>query len=94
MALRRGFRSEANEYAREFRQELGIAPHGAMCPWRLAQHLEVPVHNLSHLSKFDSRAAYFLSGKGLWEFSGATLCVGSRREIVINDAHSKKATSF
>src|SRR5258708_5575504 len=89
MALRRGFKSEANQLAREFRLELGIAPHGALCPWRLARHLEVPVYELSDFAKVDARAAYFLK-EGLWEFSGATVVVRTRRLIVLNDGHSKK----
>lgn len=90
MALRRGFKTEANQYAREFRQELGIAPNGALCPWRLAKHLEVPVFALSEFAKIDERAAYFLSEKGLWEFSGATVTLRNRRLIILNDGHSDK----
>lgn len=89
MTLRRGFKSEANQFAREFRLELNIAPHGPLCPWRLARHLEVPVYKLSDFAKVDARATYFLK-QGLWEFSGATLVIGTRRLIVLNDGHSKK----
>src|SRR5690242_11118249 len=85
MGLRRGFKSEANQLAREFRLELGAAPHGPLCPWQLAQHLEVPVFDLAEFAKVDARAAYFLSEKGLWEFSGATIALGSRRIIVLNN---------
>ena len=67
MILRRGFKTEANKYAREFRLELNIPPDGPLCPWRLAQHLLVPVFKLSVLAKKDLRAAFFLSENGLWE---------------------------
>ena len=90
MTLRRGFKTEANKYAREFRLELKIPPDGPLCPWRLAQHLLVPVFKLSELAKEDTRAAFFLGQNGLWEFSGATFILRYRRIIVINDGHSPK----
>jgi len=90
MALRRGFKSEANQFAREFRQELGITLHGPLCPWRLAQHLHVPVLKLSEIVKKNARAAYFLTQDGCREFSGATINIRNRRGIVVNDGHSRK----
>jgi hypothetical protein len=88
--LRWGFKTEANKYAREFRLELGIPPHGPLCPWRLAEHLSVPVYDLSEFGKAEPQAAFFLTNEGLWEFSGATFVFGYSRLIVINDAHSLK----
>jgi Zn-dependent peptidase ImmA (M78 family) len=90
MTLRRGFKTEANKYAREFRLELKSPPEGPLCPWRLALHLSVPVFKLSEFAKKNPRAAFFLSENGLWEFSGATFVLGYRRIIVINDGHSPK----
>lgn len=90
MGLRWGFKTEANNYAREFRQELRIPVHGPLCPWRLAQHLEVPVIKLSEIVKVNARAAYLLTSDGTREFSGATIYIGSRRGIVVNDGHSNK----
>lgn len=90
MTLRWGFKSEANKYAREFRLELSMPVDGPLCPWRLAQHLLVPVFTLSEFSEQDARAAYFLGEEGLWEFSGATFILETRRIIVINDGHSPK----
>lgn len=90
MTLRRGFKAEANWYARQFRIELGVPLDGPLCPWRLAEHLCVPVYTLSEFAKSDPQAAYFLSPEGLWEFSGATFISGLWRLIVINDGHSPK----
>jgi Zn-dependent peptidase ImmA (M78 family) len=90
MSLRRGFKSEANEYAREFRLELDLPAHAPLSPWRLAQRLEVPVFKLSDFARSDARAAYFLTSEGLWEFSGATFALGIKRLIVINDGHPEK----
>jgi Zn-dependent peptidase ImmA (M78 family) len=88
--LRRGFKSKANKYAREFRLELNIPLHGPLSPWRLAEHLAVPVYKLSEFAKANPQAAFFLTERGLWEFSGATFILGRRRLIVINDGHSPK----
>jgi IrrE N-terminal-like domain len=90
MTLRRGFKTEANKYAREFRLELMSPPDAPLCPWRLAQHLLVPVFTLSEFAKQNPRAAFFLTQDGLWQFSGATFVFGYKRIIVINDGHSPK----
>jgi Zn-dependent peptidase ImmA (M78 family) len=88
--LRRGFKSEANQYAREFRLELGTPPDGPLSPWRLAEHLSIPVYDLSEFARIEPQAAFFLSKEGLWEFSGATFIFARHRLIVINDGHSLK----
>jgi|SRR5579862_1928127 len=90
MSLRRGFKAEANRYALDFRRGLNLPADGPLCPWRLAQSLGVPVENLSDVAKADSRVAYFLGLKGLWEFSGGTFSLGEKRLIIINDGHTKK----
>src|SRR6266436_9144890 len=90
MSLRRGFKAEANRYALEFRRRLNVPADGPLCPWRLANLLGVPVENLSETANADSRVAYFLSQKGLWEFSGGTFLLGEKRMIIINDGHTKK----
>jgi hypothetical protein len=87
MALRRGFKSEANWYSREMRKELGILPHGKMCPWKLAEHLECKLITLTSLfSTAPSAVAYFLNGASN-QFSAAALEGGI---IVHNDSHSHK----
>ena len=40
MALRRGFKTDAEWYAQDVRRELGIPETGKLCPWSLARHLE------------------------------------------------------
>jgi hypothetical protein len=56
MALRRGFKTESNERAREFRVELGLAPHAPLSPWALASHLGIPLMRLSELASIESAA--------------------------------------
>lgn len=89
MKLRRGFKSEANAYAREFRDELKLAHCDPLCPFKLAAHLEVPTVPLKHYANDEPDAyAYLKSQNGQREFSALTLCYGAERLIVYNDAHS------
>jgi Zn-dependent peptidase ImmA (M78 family) len=91
MTLRRGFKTEANWYAREMRRELGLIPESPLCPWRLASHLEFPVFGLTEFKEIiPEEIAFFRSIAGQKAFSAVTLFVGSKRCIVHNDAHSLK----
>ena len=87
MKLRRGFRTEANAYAREFRVELGLAPHAPLSPWDLADHLAISVVPLSAFKSDIPVAVRCLYGRERSSFSAATVFCGRRRLIVHNDAH-------
>jgi len=89
MALRRGFKSEANAYAREFREELSLAHCDPLCPFQLAHHLEIPIVALNSFANDEPGPCdYLRSNKGQKEFSEITICYGSERLIIYNDAHS------
>jgi Zn-dependent peptidase ImmA (M78 family) len=91
MALRRGFKIEANWYAARLREELNIAVHLPLCPWRLAAHLGFPVAPLSDYAKDEPEAVGYLQSKsGQKDFSAVTLAVGRERIIIHNDAHDPK----
>lgn len=92
MALRRGFKAEANWYARDCRRNLGLAPHAPLCPWQLAAHLGFPLVPLTAYEADLPRkaVAYFRSATGQKAFSAITLFSGSARLIIYNDAHSRK----
>lgn len=91
MALRRGFKSEANWLARNVRDELGIAPHLPLCPWRLAGLLGFPVIALSEFAESNPDAVLYLrSSKGQRDFSAVTLFDGNSRMIIHNDGHQLK----
>jgi Zn-dependent peptidase ImmA (M78 family) len=89
MGYRRGFKSDANSTAREIREELGLKSTDALDPWRLAEHLAVPVIPLSALSNDVPDAARYLLDIEPEVFSAVTVFYGSRRIIVHNDAHSR-----
>jgi Zn-dependent peptidase ImmA (M78 family) len=91
MAFRRGFKTEANWYAREMRRELEIPVFEPLCPWRLAEHLGFPVVALSAYAVIEPKmVAYFRSRSGQKDFSAITLFDGQKRWIVHNDSHDRK----
>jgi hypothetical protein len=93
MALRRGFKSETNEIAREVRLELGLAPVDPLNPWQRASHLAIPVRPLSILrNTLDNGplfAVHHFGSTAPERFSAVTVFVGNRRFIVYNDVHSR-----
>lgn len=87
MALRHGFKAEANAWARDLRREMNLPAQGPICPRRLCEHLELPLLELSKLEANPSDLAYFLTGDGRKTFSAVTLNVEGERWIIHNDAH-------
>jgi Zn-dependent peptidase ImmA (M78 family) len=88
MAFRRGFKTEANSLARSVRSELGLPFEAPLNPWRLAEHLEIPIIALSDMRDFAALAATYFSSVGESEFSAVTVFEGTRRIILHNDSHS------
>lgn len=91
-SLRRGFKSEANGHAVALRRELRLQPVDPLCPWRLAEHLEIPVVPLTALEVYEPVAIRYLLGKGQNYFSAVTIFggrYGRRRVILHNDGHAR-----
>ena len=88
MALRRGFKSQAAELAREVRSELGLRELDCLDPRDLARHVEIPVMSLSDLADAADGARYFLTEEPD-ALSALTVFDGPRRMIVHNDSHSE-----
>jgi hypothetical protein len=92
MALRRGFKTEANALAVALRRELQLDDHAPLCPWRLAEHLDIPIGTLSHLRRFEPEGVRYLTAQGKELFSAVTIFVGKhgrKRFIFHNDAHAR-----
>ncbi|MDK1378162.1 MULTISPECIES: ImmA/IrrE family metallo-endopeptidase [unclassified Sinorhizobium] len=87
MALRHGFKAEANAWSRDLRREMGLSAQSAICTRRLCEYLELPLLKLSKVEANPAHLAYFLAGEGRKTFSAVTLSVGGRRWIIHNDAH-------
>lgn len=83
---RRGFVKEADAYALEFRVELGLQPHNALCPFDLAEYLSIPVHRLSESVAVPEQVRQHFWGVGQSVFSAVAIPYGTSREVLINDA--------
>lgn len=90
MGFKRGFKTEADEYAREFRSELELEAHEPLSPWRLAEHLAIPVRALSSFVEQEAESVRHLMNIEPRSFSAATVFHGTRSLIVFNDSHSQE----
>lgn len=88
MALRRGFKSEANQIAREIRSEMGLKYWEPLNPFTLSEYLEIMIMPISTIDELAPNAVKHFSNKGKYEFSAATIFMGTERFIVHNDIHS------
>lgn len=87
MAYRWGFKTEANDLAREVRAELGLDPFDRLDPWRLAEQLEIPILGLSELAN-EASAIRHLMVVEPEAFPAVTVFCGAARTIVHNDGHA------
>ena len=87
MAMRRGFKTQANQIAREVRGELGLGPTDPLDPWKLAAFLDIPVIGLTDLAAAIPDAVHHFQQIEPGAFSAATVFAGTRRIIVHNDVH-------
>ena len=86
--MRRGFKKEAKEIAREVRGDLGVGITDPLDPWKLAEELAIPVMRLSDFRESAEVAFRYFSGLGQSVFSAVTVFDSNRRLIVHNDSHS------
>jgi hypothetical protein len=89
MPLRRGFKSEANEIAREVRAELGIAAAAPLDVIALAGHLAIPVLALAEFRHLASHAVDHFRTVDPGALSALTVFDGMTRVFVFNDVHSR-----
>ena len=68
---------------------MGIDLGNPLCPWKLAEHLGVPVINASNVVDLDT-ARYLASEQGKREVSALVSFEGLAAQIIVNDAHSYK----
>ena len=87
---RRGFKTEAEDYAKDLRKELGLASYKPLSPWKLSEHLSIPVNPLSLYKDQISDAVIYCTEKDQKSFSAMTIFNSYRRLIIHNDSHSLK----
>ena len=85
--LRHGFKAEAEYYAGLYRHELGLDPHAPLCPRRLAEHLAVPIKELSTHPGVPKEIKDYWQSNAEFTFSGLIITDGAYKEIVHNDFH-------
>lgn len=89
MSLRRGFKAEAEWYARDVRQSLGLEACAPLCPWALADHLGYAACSLGEFADaHPGEVALLRRRTGPRGFSAITVCWGENRLIVVNDGHA------
>ena len=86
--MRRGFKTEARDLARDVRVQMGLTQTSPLDPWRLAEWLSIPVKGLSAFDGDADHAVEYFSGAGRSVFSAVTIFDGATRLIVHNDSHS------
>jgi hypothetical protein len=89
MTLRRGFKSEANTIARQVREEMGLWVGAPLDPWKLAEHVAIPLLPLAALKAATPDAVNQFSSVEPGAFSAVTVFNGPSRLIVFNDTHSR-----
>lgn len=89
MALRRGFKSEANNTAKDIRAELSIKPTEPLDPLNLADYLGIPVIGLSTIAQVAYDAHRHFTRREPSAFSAVTVFRGNARTIIHNDAHTE-----
>lgn len=87
MGFQRGFKTWANQIADETRRELGLGPFDRLDPRELADHLAIPVFDLSSLREAAPSIAHLTTTEPE-AFSAVTVFDGSRRAVVHNDSHA------
>jgi Zn-dependent peptidase ImmA (M78 family) len=86
--MRRGFKTDARDLAREMRAELELTAFDPLDPWALAEHLAIPVWRLSDYQAAIPEAARLLAGAEQGAFSAMVAFVGHHRVVIHNDAHA------
>jgi hypothetical protein len=88
MALRWGFKAEARATASEVRSEIDLGLLDPLDPWKLAEHLEIPVWPLHSYSEIAPDCISVLKGTCQGEFHAMIALVGRARVIVHNDGNA------
>jgi Zn-dependent peptidase ImmA (M78 family) len=88
VALRRGFKAEAERTALEVRTELSLAPFDPLDPHQLAAHLEIPVEPLAFVEDEVPSAVWYLRELEPGEVSAVTIVSEAGWLILYNDGHS------
>jgi IrrE N-terminal-like domain len=90
MSLRRGFKTDAEQFALEVRRELSLVATARLDPFVLAKHLCIPVLTIRECQAVSDNPASIgvLLDSESDNFSAITVFFGNRRIIVHNESHA------
>lgn len=91
--LPRGFVKEAEQYAEDYRSELGLQNNDPICPFKLAAHLAVPVTKFTEEPCLPNKILEQLKSSSTAKISAFTLKDGTYSEIWVNDLHGHYRTN-
>lgn len=89
--LKRGFKANAERLAKQYREELNIHPCAALCAFKLAEHLKVPVYKATEFLKEPHEINLLSKANGTTcGWSALTMVAKSGNRIIIyNEFHSE-----
>ena len=88
--LKRGFKSNADRLAKQYREKLGIHPCAPLCALKLAEYLQVPVYSATTFLNLPEEVNLLsgMNGKDC-EWSALTMITAAGNRIIIyNPFHS------
>lgn len=87
--FKRGFKSQCERRAVEFRRQLGVAPTAALMADALAKHIGVTVWSTHQVAGLDLRDIEVLSNEADQSWSALTMRMGSEHLVVYKPVSSK-----
>ena len=82
--LKRGFKANAERLAKEYREKLNIHPCAALCAFKLAEYLQIPVYKITEFTT-NQLHIELLSGKNGDEWSALTMITEVGTTIIIHN---------
>ncbi len=88
--LKRGFKANAERLAKEYREKLNIHPCAALCAFKLAEYLQIPVYKITEFTT-NQLHIELLSGKNGDEWSALTMITEVGTTIIIHNPFNSEA---
>lgn len=90
ITLKRGFKANAERLAKEYREKLNIHPCAALCAFKLAEYLSIPVYKITDITSTPSHIQ-LLSGVNGDEWSALTMITEVGNTIIIHNPFNSEA---
>ncbi len=89
--LKRGFKANAERLAKQYREELSVHPCAALCAFKLAEHLQVPLCKSAEFLNLPNEISTLSAANGVdCGWSALTMIAKSGTRIILyNEYHSE-----